>query len=184
MRAFIAAISAVSCALAVLAVLALASAVLSVSEMVFVRYVLVRSTVWQTEYTTYAIVAATFLGAPWVLLVRGHVNVDLLQLAAGPRLRLVLEAASGLASLLFVGLIAYAGWFHFHEALVNGWTSETVWAVPLWMPVLAMPVGLGMLALQYVAELMRLFLDGPSGTAGPLNDQNALFDATAKEKPR
>ena len=180
MRAFITAVSTVSRVLGFLAGLLLASAVLSICEMVFVRYVLGQSTVWQTEYTTYAIVAATFLGAPWVLLVRGHVNVDLLQLAAGPGLRLALEAASGLASLLFVGLIAYAGWFHFHEALVNGWTSESVWAVPLWIPLLPMPVGLGMLALQYVAELMRLAVDRPSGAKSPLADQNRLFTATTR----
>jgi TRAP-type C4-dicarboxylate transport system permease small subunit len=44
-------------------------------QQVFMRYVLNASTVWQTEFVTYSIVAATFLGSPYVLMRRGHVNV-------------------------------------------------------------------------------------------------------------
>ncbi|MEX6505447.1 TRAP transporter small permease subunit [Jiella sp. M17.18] len=178
MRLYIVVVSAVSRVFGVVAAAALVSAVLSVSDMVFVRYALGQSTVWQTEYTTYAIVAATFLGAPWVLIERGHVNVDILQLAAAPRVRLVMQALAGLFSLLFVALLAYAGWFHFEEAWSGGWTSDTVWAVPLWMPLLPMPVGTILLALQYVAELMRLVTEGPV-TAETPND--TLFSDTTKE---
>ena len=181
MRAYISAISAVSRVLGIVAALFLLSAVFSVSHMVFVRYVLNQSTVWQTEYTTYAIVAATFLGAPWTLLVKGHVNVDLWQLSAGPKLRAVLEGLSGLASMIFVGLIAYAGWYHFEEAWANGWTSETVWAVPLWMPLLPFPVGMAVLFLQYIAEMIRLGLDGARDPDAPLAHQTALFSETTGE---
>ncbi|MBO0663411.1 TRAP transporter small permease [Jiella sp. MQZ9-1] len=177
MRLFIQAISAISRGLGLVAGLLLFSAVLSVSHMVFVRSVLGHSTVWQTEYTAYAIVAATFLGAPWVLIQRGHVNVDLLQLAAPAPMRLVLQILSALASLLFVGLLAYAGWYHFEEAWTNGWTSDTVWAVPLWMPLLPMPVGTVMLALQYVAEIMRLILDG----ADDVGHEPALMSDSRRE---
>ncbi|MDY8109288.1 TRAP transporter small permease [Fulvimarina sp. 2208YS6-2-32] len=177
MRSFIAAVSAVSRLLALVAGVLLVSAILSVTQMVFVRYVLVQSTVWQTEYTIYSIVAATFLGAPWVLIERGHVNVDLLQMLVGPRMRLVLQMLSGLASMVFVGLLAYAAWYHFEEAWVAGWTTETVWALPLWIPVLPMLVGMVWLVVQYIAELMRLWLDGPDTALGA---QEALFSDTVK----
>ena len=177
MRLYISIVSALSRFVGIIAGLFLLSAVLSVSEMVFVRYVLNQSTVWQTEYTTYAIVAATFLGAPWVLIVRGHVNVDVLQIAAGPRVRLIMEALSGLAALIFIGLLSYAAWFHFEESLTNGWRSDTVWSVPLWIPTLPMLVGLVLLCLQYVAELMRLITEGiPTKDDEPTK----LFDATVR----
>jgi TRAP-type C4-dicarboxylate transport system permease small subunit len=163
MRGFVAVVSLVSRIAGVVAGVLLFTAVLSVSHMVFVRYVLGQSTVWQTEYTTYAIVAATFLGAPWTLIVRGHVNVDLLPLAAGRRGRIVLEALSSLAALVFVTLLAYSAWFFFEEAWTNAWRSETVWSIPLWIPVAPMFVGTALLALQYVAELIRLVLVGPAG---------------------
>ncbi|UIJ73956.1 TRAP transporter small permease subunit [Aurantimonas sp. HBX-1] len=177
MRSFIAGVSAVSRFLGLIAGILLVTAILSVTQMVFVRYVLVQSTVWQTEYTIYAIVAATFLGAPWVLIERGHVNVDLLQMAAGPRLRLALQMLSGLASMVFVGLLAYAAWYHFEEAWVNGWTTETVWALPLWIPVLPMLIGMVWLLVQYVAELTRLWLDGADPALGT---QEAHFSDIAK----
>ncbi|MEF2553528.1 TRAP transporter small permease subunit [Aurantimonas sp. A2-1-M11] len=177
MRFFIAAVSAVSRFLALIAGVLLFTAILSVTQMVFVRYVLVQSTVWQTEYTIYAIVAATFMGAPWVLIERGHVNVDLLQMASGPRLRLALQMLSGLASMVFIGLLAYAAWYHFEEAWTNGWTTETVWALPLWIPVLPMLVGLGWLLVQYVAEMMRLWLDGADPALGT---PEVLFSDVAK----
>mgnify|MGYP003693606893 FL=1 len=53
--------------------------------MVFVRYVLNQNTIWQTDFITYCLIAATFIGSPYVLLTRGHVNVDVLPLYLGPR---------------------------------------------------------------------------------------------------
>ena len=53
-----------------------AAAVVIVCQMVFIRYVLNDNTIWQTDFVTYSLVAATFIGAPYVLLTKGHVNVD------------------------------------------------------------------------------------------------------------
>ncbi len=184
MRAFVDAVSFVSRALGVIGALLLLSAVLSVSHMVFVRYALGHSTVWQTEYTAYAVVAATFLGAPWTLIVRGHVNVDLLQISVPPRVRVVLEMLAGLASLTFVLLLTYAAWIYIEEAWVNSWRSETVWSIPLWRPILPMFLGSGWLAVQYVAEMVRLVLDGPpEGESGDaLSRQNEQFSETAHDE--
>ncbi|WP_018700726.1 TRAP transporter small permease subunit [Amorphus coralli] len=185
MRGFVAVVSFVSRVAGVLAALLLLSAVLSVSHMVFVRYVLNQSTIWQTEYTSYAIVAATFLGAPWTLIVRGHVNVDLLPLAAGRRGRIIMEALSGLASLAFVVLLAYATWFFLYEAWEFSWRSETVWSVPLWMPVAPVVAGTVWLAVQYVAELVRLCLDGPSIGGGAHGvSRTELFDEITEGSAR
>ncbi len=181
MRAFVDSVSFVSRALGVLAALLLFSAVLSVTHMVFVRYALNQSTVWQTEYTAYAVVAATFLGAPWTLIVRGHVNVDLLQISVPRGPRIVLEMLAGLASLAFVLLLTYAAWLYIEEAWVNSWQSETVWGIPLWRPILPMLVGSGWLAVQYVAEMVRLILDGPpdADEGDALSRQNQQFHDTA-----
>ena len=65
----------------------IALGVLVVCEMVFVRYVLNQNTIWQTDFVTYSLVAATFIGSPYVLMTRGHVNVDVLPHYLGPRTR-------------------------------------------------------------------------------------------------
>ncbi|HET9536673.1 MAG TPA: TRAP transporter small permease subunit, partial [Mesorhizobium sp.] len=45
-----------------------AVAVIIVCQMVFIRYVLNQNTIWQTDFVTYSLIAATFIGAPYVLL--------------------------------------------------------------------------------------------------------------------
>lgn len=138
------------------AMLLLLAAVLVVCQMILIRYFLRASTVWQTEFVVYALMAATFIGSPYVLLNRGHVGVDLVPNLSGPRIRFWLELTGGLISLAFCALLAWAGWLFFHEALVGGWRTDTVWALPLWIPLLPLPLGIGLLCLQYLAELARL----------------------------
>lgn len=140
----------------VLAVAALLAAVVVVCQMVVMRYFLGASTVWQTEFVTFAIVAATFIGAPYVLLHRGHVNVDLVPLFVPQRARFVLALVASSASLVFCLVLAWHSWVYFHEAWAEGWTTETVWALPLWIPLLPLPVGMTLLALQFVADILCL----------------------------
>ena len=64
-----------------------AVAVIIVCQMVFIRYVLNQNTIWQTDFVTYSLIAATFVGAPYVLLTKGHVNVDVLPIYVGERAR-------------------------------------------------------------------------------------------------
>ncbi|HXF77516.1 MAG TPA: hypothetical protein VN598_01525, partial [Usitatibacter sp.] len=45
---------------------------------------------------------------------------------------------------------------YWYEAYSQNWRSNTVWRARLWIPYLAMPAGLGLLVLQYVAELIAL----------------------------
>ena len=79
----------------------IAASVVIVCQMVFVRYVLNQTTIWQTDFVTFSIVAATFIGSPYLLLNRGHVNVDVLPLYLGQKGRYRLALASMLMSLAF-----------------------------------------------------------------------------------
>lgn len=156
MDAFIRAVRLLSTGCGVLAALALAAAVLVVCQMVFMRYVLQASTAWQTDFVIYTLVGAVMVGSPYVLLVRGHVNVDLLPLYLGHRTRLVLALAASLVSLAFCAVLAWTGWVLFSEAWVGNWVTDTVWELPLWIAYLPMPVGIGLLCLQYVADILCL----------------------------
>ena len=154
MNSFIRAVRALSVFFGVVASAALLASVLVVCHMVWLRYFLKASTVWQTEFVTYAIVGATLLGSPYVLLTRGHVNVDLLPLYLRHRGRKILAIAVSLISLAFCVVLAWAGWHYLREAWDGGWRSDTVWAPPLWIPILPLPLGMGLVALQYVADII------------------------------
>ena len=131
-------------------------AVIVVCEMVFVRYALNENTIWQTDFVTYSLVAATFIGSPYVLMLRGHVNVDVLPHYAGPRLRYGLAIFAAIVTLAFALTLAVLTFLFWKEAWDNKWVSDTMWRARLWIPYASMPIGLGVLALQCVAELLAL----------------------------
>jgi TRAP-type C4-dicarboxylate transport system permease small subunit len=134
----------------------IALGVLVVCEMVFVRYVLNHNTIWQTDFVTWSLVAATFVGSPYVLLTRGHVNVDVLPLYLGQRARWWLALASILMSLAFCVVLTVLAARFWLEAWEQRWVSDTMWRARLWIPYSSMPIGLAILALQYVGDLICL----------------------------
>jgi TRAP-type C4-dicarboxylate transport system permease small subunit len=154
--AFIKLVTFLSKACGVFAAAMLLASVIVVCQMVVVRYALEGSTVWQTEFVTYSLIAATFVGGPYVLLTRGHVNVDLLPIYLGPRGRFVLALLAYGVSMAFCLIIAWVGFELWKTSWDRGWASDTVWEVRLWIPYLAMPIGFGILSLQYVVDLVSL----------------------------
>lgn len=125
-----------------------------VCQMVFVRAVLGQSSIWQTEFVTFSLIAATFLGAPYILLTRGHVSVDVVPLMVGGRTRLLLHLLGGLIALGFCGLFLYAAVPWWYESWHTGDTTSSIWRARLWIPYLSVPLGIGLLCLQLVTELI------------------------------
>ena len=156
MERFIKWVAALSRLCGIAASLMVLTAVLVVCQMVLTRYALHQPSSWQTEFVTYILIAATFIGSPYVLLTRGHVNVDLLPIYLGHRARFALALFASLLSLVFCLIVAWYGYALWHEAWDKGWQSDTIWAVRLWIPYLAMPIGFAITSLQYVADILSL----------------------------
>jgi TRAP-type C4-dicarboxylate transport system permease small subunit len=133
-----------------------AFAVVVVCQMVFVRFVLNQSTIWQTDLITYCITAATFIGSPYVLLTRGHVNVNVLPLHLSPRKRYVLALFASITSAAFCAVMTVMTFLFWKEAWDNKWVSDTMWRARLWIPYASMPIGLRLLTLQSIADLLAL----------------------------
>ena len=134
----------------------IALAVLVICEMVFERYVLGHTTIWQIDVVTYSIVAATFVGSAYVLMTRGHVNVDVLPLYLGPRARFHVALATAGVGLAFCLVLLVLATQYWHEAWAGNWRSNTVWRARLWIPYASMPIGVGLLVLEYIAEILRV----------------------------
>lgn len=156
MDRFVRAVRAISLACGYVAAGLIALGVLVVCHMVFVRYVLNQNTIWQTDFVTYSLVAATFIGSPFVLMTRGHVNVDVLPLYAGPRFRYWLAVFASVLTLFFVLAMAVLTFMFWREAWDNKWVSDTMWRARLWIPYACMPIGLSILALQCIADMACL----------------------------
>lgn len=157
--AWVAAVHALSRVLGVFSAGLITLSIGVICHMVFVRAVLNLSSIWQTEFVTYCLIAATFLGAPYIHLTRGHVNVDVVPLMAGPGARRTLYLLGNSIALLFCAVFFYAAVPWWHEAWETGLTTPSIWRVELWIPYLSVPVGLGLLCLQIVAD-MWLVLTG------------------------
>jgi len=134
-------------------------------QMIFVRFVLNHSTIWQTEMVIYLVISATLIGLPYVQYLRGHVNVDLLPLMLPMKIRQKLAIFTLSVGIIIVGLMLFYGFEFWHEAWSRNWKSDTVWGVRLWIPYLSMPIGFGLYLLQLIADLVGLIsrIDTPFG---------------------
>lgn len=130
--------------------------IIVVCQMIFQRQVLGQSTVWQTEFVIFSLIAATFVGAPYVLLTRGHVNVDLLPLVLGHRGRMALALLSSVMALVFCLAVLWNAVPWWQEAFDTNRLTSSMWRARMWIPFLSVPVGMGLLCLQYVADIWAI----------------------------
>ncbi|MCZ4314165.1 TRAP transporter small permease [Comamonadaceae bacterium G21597-S1] len=150
--AWVAAVHAVSRLFGVVAAGMIVVSIGVICHMVFVRAVLGHSSIWQTEFVTFALVAATFIGAPYILLTRGHVAVDVVPLMLQTPGRRLLCIAGNLVALVFCGFFLYAAIPWWWETWQSGQTTPSIWKARVWIPYLSVPVGLTVLCLQFIAD--------------------------------
>lgn len=156
MEAFFASVRRLSQISGIISTLLILVAALIVCQMIFVRSVLGDSSIWQTEFVTFTLIAATFIGAPYILMTHGHVNVDLLPLMASQRWRMVLAFGASFTAFVFCLVLFVNSIDWWYEAWSTDKHTSSVWRAPLWVPYAAVPVGMGLLCLQYVADILAL----------------------------
>lgn len=152
--AWAAGVHAISRAFGVASALLILLSIFVICHMVFVRAVLGASSIWQTEFVTFSVIAATFLGSPYILLTGGHVAVDLVPLMVRSETRRVMFLVGYAVALAFVGfyLVASVPWWL--EAWHSGQTTPSIWKARLWIPYAAVPVGLFLLCLQMITDMI------------------------------
>ena len=166
---FVRAVDALSTALAVSAAACLAAAMLIVCYMVAWRAT-GHSTYWEIELATYLIVACVLIGSPYCLRTKGHIGVDLLAHVLSARNRVRLERVLAVLGLIVCLYLAWEGLELTLHALRSGETSGSSWDPPRWPFFALMPLGLGLTALQYLAEMLRT---KPTEDTGAISGQGA-----------
>jgi TRAP-type C4-dicarboxylate transport system permease small subunit len=136
----------------VLGMFALLTAACVLTYSVVSRYLMHASTDWQDEAAVFCLVGATFMCGAFVQSMRGHVGIEAI---AGllpvwvNRVRMVLVDCLCTA---FCTFFAWKSWALFHEAWVEGQTTSSSWAPPLWIPYGLMAAGMSLLALQLLVQ--------------------------------
>ncbi|MCE1243423.1 TRAP transporter small permease [Oryzomicrobium sp.] len=140
-----------------LSMLALLAAALVLTGSVFLRYYLHVPTDWQDEAAVFLLVGATFLCGAYVQEQRSHVGIESLASLLPPWADRLRRLFCDAASCLFCTFFAWKSWTLFHEAFVEGQTTSSAWAPPLWIPYGLMATGMTLLALQLLVQTLSYF---------------------------
>ena len=123
---------------------------------VFLRYVLGASTVWQLELSTYFLMFAAFVGGAYGLRHGDHVNLSLIVDRLPEKTRLYVKLVASILGFVFIAIVAVIAYFLWWETTEAGRTSGTAWNVPLTYPYLIVPLGMTLIALQYLVIVVEL----------------------------
>ena len=135
--------------------LVLGAAVLTSS--VATRYFLHWSTDWQDEVAVFLLVGSVFMCCAYVQALRGHVGIEALADWLPPAVNRVRLLCVDLASLAFCAFFSWKSWALLHEAWVEGQTTSSSFAPPLWIPYGLMTTGMALLVLQlFLQSAVRL----------------------------
>ena len=141
--------------------LALLAAACVLTASVLMRYFFKVPTDWQDEASVFLIVGAVFMSGAYVQSYRGHVGIEALAGLLPARINAARRLGCDLVSCLFCGFFAWKSWTLVREAWVEGQTTTSSWAPPLWIPYGLMAVGMTLLAWQLLLQVAgRLTVSG------------------------
>jgi len=136
-----------------MAALVATSAILTYA--VLTRYFLGTPTDWQDDVSVFLLIGVSFLCAAGVQAQRGHVGIDALSSilpASFNRVRLLVVDA---ISFLFCLFFSWKSWTLLIEAYQEGQTTNSTFALPLWIPYSLMACGMSLLTMQLLLQTMR-----------------------------
>lgn len=140
-----------------LACLILALVTLSVCLEVVLRYFFNRPQIWVIEFSEYALLYITFLGAAWVLKSDGHVAVDLAVSLMRPKGRAICSLASFMICFLVSAVLVVYGTRVTWSYYVKGLYNPTVLEIPTSAILIVIPIGGLTLLIQSIRGFIRSF---------------------------
>ena len=138
---------------AFLALVMMALTVLIINHMIAIR-LLGSSVVWHVELATYLTLCAIFLGSPYTARTKGHIAVELLERTVPRRFVVPVRIGINVVVVIVCAYLAYVGAEYAWDAFQTGVTSTSLWGPYLWPAYASMPIGLGLTALEYLAEML------------------------------
>lgn len=134
--------------------IALLGAALILCSSVVLRYFLKVPTDWQDEMSVFLLVGATFMCAGYVQSQRGHIGIEALASVLPPLINKLRLIFCDLVSFTFCSFFTWKSMLLLHEAWVDGQTTSSSWAPPLWIPYGFMTLGMALLSLQILLQLV------------------------------
>lgn len=141
-------------AVMVLSMIAILAACFILTGSVFLRYFLKIPTDWQDEMSVFLLVGAMFMCGAYVQSQRGHIGIEALAGFFSPAANRIRLLFCDVASFAFCAFFTWKTWSMLHEAVVEGQTTSSSWAPPLWIPYGLMALGMSLLTLQILLQII------------------------------
>jgi TRAP-type C4-dicarboxylate transport system permease small subunit len=141
-------------ALVGLSMAAMIATAVALTYAVVVRYFFRVPTDWQDDATVFMMVGATFFSCAYVQSFRGHIGIEALAPILPPMVNAVRLFLVDLFSFLFCAFFSWKSWTLCHEAWVDGQTTSSTLAPPLWIPYSMMAAGMTLLSVQVLVQLL------------------------------
>lgn len=138
-----------------LSAVALILATLAMMHGVLTRYLFGAPTVWQTEVSIYLLIFVTFVGAAYGLKHHAHVGVDLIVERLPIRAQLVVRLTTAVMALVVVAVVFWTAYHTWWEAVEGGFKSPTALRAPLSIAYAILPLGMLLVAFQYLAFVIE-----------------------------
>lgn len=139
---------------AVAAAAALAIIAVSVMIEVIARSVFNSPTLWAVEISTYAIIAAGFLGSAFVLRRGRHLEINLLTSRLPHSMQTWMGVITDACGAAFCFVVCLSGMRFVELSQIMGAVSVSELRVPLWIPQLTIPIGFALLGLEFLSRIM------------------------------
>lgn len=122
---------------------------------VLMRYAFGSATGWAVELCTLLLGPYFLLCGPYLLHIGGHVSVDILHARLAPRWARLVDCLTTPIIVLFAVTLLDIALPLAVTSFQQGETSFSSWNPPVWPVKAVLPVALGLLALQALAEFLR-----------------------------
>jgi TRAP-type transport system small permease protein len=142
----------------------LAAIVILVTLEVILRTFFSTSTLISDEFSAYFFIGLLYFGASYALSKQRHITINIVTSRISDRLRRIFFRFTTILTLPVCVLICWRGWELVATTIKHGTLAASVVATPLYLPMMIVPLGLSVLALQALAEVLKLFV--PSDEQG------------------
>lgn len=126
---------------------------------VLMRHVFNRPTIWVDELSGYLLVGITFLGAAYTLTQDAHIRIEIVVGKLGADAQRRLNYITDVLSFLFLVIYAWQGGSLFVDAYVSGKISSTLVRTPMYIPELAVLIGLTWLCFQMLIHFVNRVIE-------------------------
>lgn len=138
---------------------------------VVMRYVFTAPTIWVDEVSRVMQVWAAYLGAAYVFKHRKMITIEVILKDPSTIKRRLAESLAIIMLLIFVLPASYYGFELWLKSTLAGHTTDSFLGSPKWLTHASVWLGLGLLALQALIELYRVWFVGVrNGGDDPLNE--------------